>query len=105
MENTKTITKRDFFPRITYTEFFIPETSEVWIYGDRYDAINENTPRMCIGSSKPWDTSALEFVSLPITDGHGGVEPKSGYIWEGMAKELSITDYERKISEWYNFNA
>jgi hypothetical protein len=105
MGNLHTPDKRNFFDSEFYTEFFIPETLEVWLYGDHRKAITEDTPRICLGTSNHWDTSGLFFVSLPITDGHGTVEYKEGYIYEEYANECIGTTHEHLISEWYTFNA
>lgn len=105
MGNTETATLPNFFNSKFYTEFFIPGTLEVWLYGDLYELITEDTPRIYIGTCSYWDTSGLEFATLPITDGHGCVDYKGGYIWKGLAGELSGTTYEHLISERYHFNA
>jgi hypothetical protein len=106
MGNSVTTQTQNFFNSEFFTEFFIPETSEVWLYGDRFEAINESTPRIYLGTSNYWDTSQLQFVALPTTDGHGGVETKNGYIYEGKASDLIGTTHEHLIhSGFYNFNA
>jgi hypothetical protein len=97
------ISKKNFFLSPYYTEFFLTEAEECWIYGDQVDNIDENTPRLCLGAYDEEVSGLTIETTLPITDGHGGVEFVTGFPFEGLSVDLGCFRAD-KISQWYNCN-
>ena len=96
---------KKFFNSDEYTEFFIPETNEIWVFGDAPENISENTPHQFVGKDPHWGDGTEETVELPITDGHGTREYVTGRVYVASPGELSGTTAETQISKFWKFNA
>jgi len=94
----------NFFNSDRYTEFFNPETNEIWVFGDEPGNITEKTTCLFVGKDPHWNTNSLPESELPVIDGHGNSELQSGVVYVGEKSELCGTTAENMISKFYNFN-
>lgn len=94
----------NFFHSDTYTEFFISETNEVWVFGDRPANITEETPHQFVARDSSWGDGTEQEMELPITDGHGNREWVTGRFYVGEPCELRGTIAGDKIAQFYAFN-
>ena len=96
---------KKFFNSDEYTEFFVPETNEIWVFGDTPENITESTPHQFVGKAPHWGDGTEETAELPITDGHGTREYVTGRVYVASPGELSGTTAESQISKFWKFNA
>ena len=97
--------KQNFFQnRETYTEFFNPETSEVWVFGDILENITEQTPCMFVAVDPTWGSGDEDEMPLPVVDGHGNIEYVKGRVYQGSPGELDGTTARKAIEKFYTFN-
>ena len=96
---------KNFFQNDQYTEFFNPETNEVWVFGDTPENITKETPHQYVGKDPSWGDGSEEEMELPVTDGHGIREMQKGRVYVGEKFELIGTAAENNVAKFYNFNA
>lgn len=94
---------KNFFKSEQYTELFT-ENSEIWVFGDTPENINENTPRQFVSRDNSWGDGTEQEMELPVTDGHGTTEWVKGKIYIGEKHELLGTTAETNICRFFNFN-
>lgn len=96
---------KNFFKDEFATEFFVPDTNEIWVFGAEVNEIDLNTPHIFVGRDPHWAHDGKMTAYLPITDGHGNREYVSGFFCTPFAYELAGTTAETAISKFWNFNA
>jgi len=95
---------KDFFQNKSYTEFFNPNTAEIWVFGDTPENISENTPHQFVAVDPNWGDGTETEMELPVTDGHGQRELQTGRVYVGQNYEILGTTAEKQISEFWKFN-
>lgn len=87
-----------------YTEFFVPQTNEVWVFGDRPENITAATPHIFVTRNPSWGDGTELEMELPITDGHGTREMAIGKVYVGSPSELVGTTAGANVVSFWVFN-
>lgn len=95
---------KNFFDSDYYTEFWNPDTNEIWVFGDKLENITEKTPHQYVDRIVGWGDGSEATVELPVTDGHGQREMQKGKVYVGMDFELVGTTAEQQVRRFYNLN-